>query len=124
MKHRRLDIDPSRAQKWQGSRIVKDVSKRIEEDTIKGEVTMNLVICDACNHVAGGIKYKFMTHSLYGSMSFFELKYVCVNCGKETILNKEELGLVNKYSMLSIDKVHFPGKVRTVIKRDAHVIGA
>ena len=122
MKHRQRSIDPDLNKKWMGSKIVRDWSARVEEKDDK--VTMNLIICDKCAFLCGGIKYKFMCHNLYGAMSFFELKYVCTNCGNEILLDKEELNRVNKYSKETIDNVNFPRGIKTMIKRDAHIIGS
>lgn len=123
MKHRQRSLnDPDLNKKWMGSKIVKDWRARIEEKDDK--ITMNLIICDQCAYLCGGVKYKFMTHSLYGSMSFFDLRYVCTNCGHEIELDKDELNRINKYSMDSIDKVNFPAGIKTMIKRDAKVIGS
>lgn len=123
MKHRQRSLnDPDFNKKWMGSKIVKDWKDRLEEKDDK--ITMNLIICDQCAYLCGGIKYKFMTHSLYGAMLFFDLRYVCTNCGHEIALDKEELNRINKYAMTSIDKVNFPVGIKSMIKRDAKVIGA
>jgi hypothetical protein len=103
----------------------KEERRIVEEKNDK--LYLNLIYCPNCSTpekkiIITGMRWQLIKNDIYGSITFAELKFYCALCNTFTYLTQSELGLINRYSSISIDKCVFPADMKGQIRAQAGLL--